>query len=203
MKKGAVLLVIAIALGPGCARQDASQAESRIFFFSPPSDFNNQEQYFADHHYVASFGSLGPEREGIIRFDHPSLNFSQSAWDPESRSLFTWKKNYRGKDHLMMVKVPSMEVEAVSRFPESGGSPLLAFDTRRRRVLVAPKYGFGLEALRGSALERELYLVEDELLIVRYVDLGRKSPHDTYEWSYELYAIDASTGSSRFVRSFR
>ena len=304
MKKGALLLIVAIALGSGCAREETSQAESRIFFFSPPADFNDREQYFANHHYVASFDASGPQREGMIRFDHPYLNFSQSAWDPESRSLFTWKKNYRGRDHLMVVNVPSMEVKAVARFPESGGSPLLAFDTRRRRVLVAPQYGFGLEALRGAALERGLYLydleqgrwqteslegaglitvaysenldhyvafgkavpsvsregggereegsgeklfhldpdghivkelstdltsvlaspivmhgpkdslsantpgvqsrvVGDELLLVRYVDLGRKSPRETYEWSYELYAIDVTTGSSRFVRSFR
>jgi hypothetical protein len=304
MKKGALLLIVAIALGPGCAREETSRAESRVFFFSPPADFNGREQYFDNHHYVASFSTLGPEREGMIRFDHPYLNFSPSAWDPESRSLFTWKKNYRGRDHLMVVNVPSMEVEAVARFPESGGSPLLAFDTRRRRVLVAPKYGFGLEALRGAALERELYLydleqgrwktellegvglitlaysekldryvafgkalrspslggagerekgtgemlfhlhpdghivkevqtdltsvlaspivmhgpkdslsantpgvqsrvVGNELLMVRYVDLGRNSPREAYQWSYEVYAIDTSTGSSRFVRSFR
>lgn len=303
MKKGAFLVLFVVACGLGCAQDTTSQAESKIFFFSPPVDFNSGEQYFANHHYVTSFGALGPEREGMIRFDHPYLNFSQSAWDPESRSLLTWKKNYRGRDHLMMVNVPSMEVKAVARFPESGGSPLLAFDTRRRRVLVAPKYGFGLEALRGAALERDLYLydleqdrwqtelleraglitlaysekldrylafgkavgpasresgereegsgerlfhldpdghivnelrtnltsvlaspivmhgpkdslsantpgvqsrvVGDELLLIRYVDLGRRSPGETYEWSYELYAIDASTGSSRFVRSFR
>lgn len=304
MKSRVLLVALAIALGSGCAREGPSPTDSRIFFFNPPADFNDREQYFANHHYVASFGALGPERDGMIHFGHPYLNFSQSAWDPESRSLFTWKKNYRGKDHLMRVAVPSMEVTPVSRFPESGGSPLLAFDTRRRRVLVAPKYGFGLRALRGAALERELYfydleqdrwqteaagraglitvaysekldryvafgkavpsvsredageqadgtgemlfhldpegrivkelrsdltsvlaspivmhgprdslsanspgvqsrVVGDELLMVRYVDLGRKSPRDTYEWSYEVYAIDASTGKSRFVRSFR
>lgn len=40
-------------------------------------------------------------------------------------------------------------------------------------------------------------------MLVRFVDLGRKSPQEAYDWSYELYSIDPATGAARFVRSFR
>ena len=136
------------------------QATSKIFLFSPPVDFRDREQYWSNHHYVTAFGAGGFDTRQMLRFEQTYLNFSQSAYDPKTDSLFTWKKNYNSSDHLMQVKLPLMEVTPVARFPRGGDSPLLAMDTRRKRILVTPEYGRGLEALRGGKLRND-YSVYD------------------------------------------
>ncbi len=272
------------------------QATSKIFFFSPPVDFRDREQYWSNHHYVTAFGADGFDRRQMLRFEQPYLNFSQSAYDPKTDSLFTWKKNYKGSDHLMQVKLPRMEVTPVARFPRSGDFPLLAMDTRRRRILLTPEYGRGLEALGGGRLRNDFSIYDlkdgrwvsgsldrigmvtisfsealdrfvalgkalpggseaaddnvylyhiagdgkvsqrvrsdllavlntplltsaaddtlgnnpglqsrvlgDRIYLIRFLDLGRGSPSESYKWSYEFYSINVSTGESRFERSF-
>ncbi len=265
-----------------------------VFFFQPPEPFTDREQYFDEgNHLVVPLTKDGISRAEGIPFTEPYLNFSQSAWDAETDSLYTWKKNFRGRDHLMRVSVPGMRVEPVARFPQSGGSPLLAFDTDERRILVAPRYGYGLRGLTGGKLVREIYLYDldedewiegelgetglftvsysqkldryialgrrvgtgtepvpvlfhldgdgaliesvptnlldvlaspvtptgledalgvnhpglqsrvlgDELILLRYVDLGRSGANREYEWNYEMYALDPMTGASRLLRS--
>lgn len=294
--RGAVAVALLAALACSGGRDGKGEAPaSRIFLFTPPAGFNDRELYWKGHHSVASFDAGGPRRDGRVPLRGTPANLSQSAWDPETDSLFTWKKNHEGRDHLMRVRLPSLAVEPVSRFPESGGDPLLAFDTKRRRILVAPRYGHGLAGLRGGRAERQMFLYDvendgwqsrtldgaglitisysealdrfvglgttlppsrasavvvhlhpesatvvaavptdlndvlaspvllhgpadslgpnspgvqsrvlgDRLYLLRYVDLGRASKDEPYDWSYEVYSIDPATGASRFVRSFR
>ena len=213
MKRVAFALgvVIVVLLSSGCPGGGRTDPTSRIFYFDPPEDFNRPDIYFRGHHYVARVTEEGIDETGMVHFDEPYVNFGQSAWDPESRTLYTWKKNYRGgKDYLLRVSVPGIEVEPVARFPETGRLPLLAMDTKRDRILLATREGPLIHGFRGGRMRRDIdiYDLDSErwskgsfskggLITIsyspsldRYVGLGRNASFEERDDNLYLYHLD-------------
>lgn len=264
-----------------------------LFVFRPPTPFRDPEQYWADRHWVTPLSARGLDHERARHLTSASVNFSQSAWDADAQALYTWKKNHRGRDHIMRVEWPSLALTAVAPFPEHGRTPLLALDSRRRQLLVAQMSTDGLESLGGGtdlrgfwiydlasgtwsegelkgpfglltvshapkldrfvALARhtetndgqawlieldlngtvlrsaatdlvqtagiagpsapppnnlggndpglQSRIVDDTLLLVRWVDLGRATLDEELRWAYELFAIDVTSGRSRRINT--
>ncbi len=116
----------------------------KIFYFSPPEGFNDENLFWGNHHYLARAGAQGVEKEGLVRVEGPAMNFSQSAYDPSTDTLYTWKKNYKPSVHyIMRLAGADVRCQPLAGIPGSGfWTPLLAVDSRRHRIFVAGKEDF-------------------------------------------------------------
>ncbi len=116
---------------------------SKIFFFSPPEGFNDENLFWKNYHYIAHIGARGVERDGMIRVEGPVMNFAQSAYDPSTDTLYTWMKNYKPSiDYILRLSASDTRLNPVAAIPDNLPTPVLAVDSRRHRILVAAKEKF-------------------------------------------------------------
>ncbi len=157
----------------------------RIFYFSPPEGFSDENLIWQNYHYVAHVGLRGVEREGLVRVEGEVMNFSQSAYDPTTDTLYTWKKNYRPfADYIMRLSASETGCQPLTAIPRVGSYiPLLAVDSRRHRILVAEKAG--LAGFDGSP-EFNLYDIgtgrwqTGRFADVRLITLDYYEPDDVF-----------------------
>jgi hypothetical protein len=133
-----------VAQAPAPVAVPSTSRAPLIFYFSPPTGFSDENLFWKDHHYIARVGRQGIERVGMVRVQTPAMNYSQSAYDPSTGTLYTWKKNYKASvDEILRLSVSDPRCQPVSAIPVAGSFPVLAVDSRRQRILVAGDVGYG------------------------------------------------------------
>jgi len=248
-----------------------------IYFVPGTEPAAARDAFWIGQHYIADFDENGLILESVIPYDVGGVPSGVAAHDPSRSLFFTWR------DGLVAWSLPELRLSSELAIPTIS-RPVMAVDTRRSRVLVAPDgyrtnsdefstsiVVYDIDRKRLTSLDTgpvvfltldylavedrlvallrkpspagsvflarfdaqgritsqwitDLFdvmnyynpprtrtipdrwlqsdVVGDELILIRYVDLGRSQPVAAAGWKYEVYAVDLHSGEAKYRTSF-